>query len=135
LQEKLNVGSHEVFKAGSALAGGVARRGETCGALTGAIMAIGCLVGRGRMEDLRQYGRAMVVADQVYERFRQEIGHTLCWEIHKIRYGEVYRLYVKEEREAFHEMGGHGEKGCPEVCGVAARIAADVILDLEEKPS
>jgi hypothetical protein len=27
-------------------------------------------------------------------------------------------------------MGGHGRKGCPEVCGIAARIAADMILDI-----
>ena len=117
-----------MFKAGSALAGGVARRGETCGALTGAIMAIGCLMGRERMEDLRKYGKALEVADRVYEEFREKIGHTLCSEIHRIRYGKVYRLHIKEEREAFHEMGGHSEKGCPEVCGVAARIAADIIL-------
>jgi hypothetical protein len=32
-------------------------------------------------------------------------------------------------------MGGHGEKGCPEVCGVAARIAADVLLGIQEKPA
>jgi hypothetical protein len=30
-------------------------------------------------------------------------------------------------------MGGHGRKGCPEVCGVAAKIAAEVILDIKEK--
>ena len=65
LQEKLNVGSKEVFKAGSALAGGVAKQGETCGALTGAIMAIGSLVGREKLEDLDQYRKAMGVATKV----------------------------------------------------------------------
>jgi hypothetical protein len=63
LQEKLNVGSKEVFKAGSALAGGVARRGETCGALTGAIMGVCSVVGRERLEDREQYGKAMEEAD------------------------------------------------------------------------
>jgi C_GCAxxG_C_C family probable redox protein len=124
-----------VLRAGSALAGGVARRGETCGALTGALMAVSCLIGRERLEDRKQYGKALEVADQVYEEFREKVGHTLCCEIHKIRYGKVYRLHIKEEREAFHEMGGHGEKGCPEVCGVAARIAANVILELGDKPA
>jgi C_GCAxxG_C_C family probable redox protein len=132
LQEKLNVGSREAFKAGSALAGGVARRGETCGALTGAIMAIGSLVGRERLEDIEQYQRAMEPATRVYTLFKEKIGHTLCWEIHKIRYGKVYRLFVPEEREAFHNMGGHSRKGCPEVCGIAARIAAEVILDIKK---
>jgi C_GCAxxG_C_C family probable redox protein len=132
LQEKLNVGSPEVFKAGSALAGGVARRGETCGALTGAIMAIGSLVGRERIEDREQLQRSMEPADVVYMLFKEKIGHTLCCEIHKIRYGRVYRLFVPEEMEAFHNGGGHSRKGCPEVCGIAARIAAEVILDIKK---
>ncbi len=132
MQEKLNVGSREVFKAGSALAGGVVRRGETCGALTGAIMAIGSLVGRERLEDIEQLRSSMEPADAVYSRFKEEIGHTLCCEIHKIRYGKVYRLFVPEEMKAFHDMGGHSGKGCPEVCGIAARIAADVILDIKK---
>jgi hypothetical protein len=54
LQEKLNVGSKEVFKAGSALAAGVAKRGETCGALTGAIMAMGTIIDQERLEDKEQ---------------------------------------------------------------------------------
>jgi hypothetical protein len=29
-------------------------------------------------------------------------------------------------------MGGHGKKGCPEICGIAARIAAEVILDIQK---
>jgi C_GCAxxG_C_C family probable redox protein len=133
LQEKLNVGSKEVFKAGSALAAGVAKRGETCGALTGAIMAIGTLVGRERLEDKDQLQFSMEVADEVYVLFREKVGHTLCSEIHKIRYGRAYRLFIPEESEAFHHMGGHSRNGCPEVCGIAAKIAAEIILDLKKK--
>jgi C_GCAxxG_C_C family probable redox protein len=129
----MNVGSPEVFKAGSALAGGVARRGETCGALTGAIMAVGSIVGRERLDDIQQYQKAMESANRIYDFFKEKVGQTLCWEIHKIRYGKVYRLCIPEERQAFHDMGGHSRKGCPEVCGIAARIAAEVILDLKKR--
>ncbi len=120
-----------MFKAGSALAGGVARQGETCGALTGAIMAVGCVVGREKLEDVGQYQRGMVPATQVYNIFKEKIGHTICSEIHRVRYGKIYRLCIPEERQAFHDMGGHGRKGCPEICGIAARIAADVIFDIK----
>jgi C_GCAxxG_C_C family probable redox protein len=129
----MNVGSPEVFKAGSALAGGVARMGETCGALTGAIMAVSCVVGREKMEDREQYGKAMEVAKRVYDRFRQETGHSLCEEIHKVKYGKVYHLIDPEERKAFHHEGGHSRTGCPEVCGIAARIAAETILELRDQ--
>ena len=129
------MGSNEVFKAGSALAGGVARRGETCGALTGAIMGVCCVVGRERLEDREQYGKAMKEADRVCSLFREKIGHTICEQIHKIRYDKIYHLIRPEEREAFHKDGGHSRKGCPEVCGIAARIAAEVILNIKEKPA
>ena len=124
-----------MFKAGSALAGGVARMGETCGALTGAIMAVCCLAGREKLEDRAQYGKAMEEAGRVYDLFRDRIGHTLCEKIHEIRYGKVYRLIDPKEREAFHHEGGHSRTGCPEVCGVAAQAAAEVILDLQKKSS
>ena len=132
MQEKLNVGSRDIFRAGSALAGGVALQGDTCGALTGAIMAIGSLVGRERLEDKEQLLRSMEPASRVYALFKERIGHTLCWEIHKIRYGKIYRLFIPEESEAFHNMGGHSRQGCPEICGIAAKIAAEVILDIKE---
>ena len=107
--------------------------GETCGALTGAIMGVCCLVGRENLEDRKQYGKAMEEAGRVCNLFRDRIGHTICAEIHKIRYGNVYRLIDPKEREAFHDEGGHSRSGCPEVCGVAARAAAEVILDLQKK--
>ncbi len=132
LQAKLGGLDPAVFKAGSALAGGVAWQGETCGALTGAIMAVGCVIGRERLEDVEQYRRAKGPAIELAERFRQQVGHSLCAEIHKIKYGRVYHLSIPEESHAFHEMGGHSRTGCPEVCGIAARITAEAILALRE---
>ena len=121
-----------VFKAGSGLAGGVAVQGETCGALTGAIMAIGCVVGRERLEDIPQYQKAKEPAKELYHRFRDQVGHSLCAEIHKLKFGRVYHLSDPREAKAFHEDGGHARTGCPEVCGIAARTAAEIILRLRE---
>jgi len=114
--------------AGSSLAGGVARHGETCGALTGAIMAIGMVAGRRRIEDFDVYQSCMELALEVREKFLERVGHTLCAEIHKILLGRSYRLYDEADRERFHEDGGHERTGCPGVCGKAARIAAEIIL-------
>jgi hypothetical protein len=94
-------------------------------------MAVGALIGRERLSDREQAQKAMKPAARIYEVFREKIGHTLCCEIHRIRYGKAYRLHIPEERKAFHEDGGHGPEGCPVVCGIAARIAAEVILDLK----
>jgi C_GCAxxG_C_C family probable redox protein len=133
LQEKLHIGNEASFMAGTSLAGGVARYGETCGALTGALMAVGMVGGRRRIEDFDAYQACMELAYEVRAKFLERVGHTLCAEIHKILLGRTYRLYDEQDRERFHEDGGHERTGCPGVCGKAARIAAEIILREGEK--
>lgn len=133
MQEKIGTISKDVFKAASVLGEGVARQGETCGALTGAIMVIGSFLGSESLDDVEQNQKTIESAVRVYNRFKEKVGHTLCSEIQKIRYGKAYRLSIPEERQAFQDMGGHSRKGCSEVCGFAAQIAAEALLDVKEK--
>jgi C_GCAxxG_C_C family probable redox protein len=132
LKEKFSDISEDVFKAGSVLAGGVARQGESCGALIGALMAVSAVCGRERLEDMDAYQKAMDPAVSVYHKFKEEIGDTICAEIHKLRYGRVYNLSLPEERQIFREIGCSNVNGCPVVCGTAARIAAEAILDIKQ---
>jgi C_GCAxxG_C_C family probable redox protein len=133
LQEKLDLRDAGAFKAASALAGGIAGRGETCGALIGGIMAIGQVLGREFLEDREQFQKAMVPAGEMYLKFKEAVGHTLCAEIHKILFGRSFRLYEDEEKEAFLAAGGRGPDGCPGVGSKAAKIAASIILDLKAR--
>lgn len=120
------------------LAGGVAYRGETCGALLGALMALGLAMGRERMEDTGQYRRAMVPAMEVGRRFQQELQAqfgfsapletTLCREIHARIYGRAFNLVDPAEYQAFLAAGGHSSHGCPKVCAVAAQVAAEQLM-------
>jgi C_GCAxxG_C_C family probable redox protein len=130
LQAKVGGIDDRVFKAGSCLSGGVVGRGETCGALTGGMLAIGNEVGRERLEDVPQLRKARDIATELYLRFQQEVGHTLCSEIHTLKFGRAYRLYEPDELKAFHAIGGHDDNGCPQVCAAAARITADILLRL-----
>ena len=132
MQEKIGIISQDVFKADSVLGEGVVGKKETCGALISAIMAIGSFLGSESLADVEQNEKVMESAVRVYNRFKEKVGHTLCDEIQKIRYGKAYHLSIPEERLAFQEMGGYSRKGCPEVCGIAAQVAAEVILDLKE---
>lgn len=131
MQEKLDLKDDGVFKAASALAGGIAGRGETCGALIGGIMAIGQVLGRESLEDTEQFQKAMIPAGEMYVKFKETVGHALCAEIHKILFGKSFRLYEEEEKKAFVEAGGHGPNGCPVIVSKAAKIAACIILDLK----
>lgn len=129
LQEHLQLGDGDAFKAASALAGGVARMGETCGALTGGIMAIGLAYGREKLEEAKlspQYAKAMDLAVNLYQRFEKEFGSAKCWDIQKSLFGRSFDLKNPTEREEFVKAGGY-EK-CSEVVRKAARLAAEVIL-------
>ncbi len=91
-------------------------------------MAIGQMFGRESLEDIEQFQKAMIIADEMYLKFKEAVGHTLCSEIHKILFGRSFNLYEEEGKKAFVEAGGRGPEGCPRVGRAAAKIAARIIL-------
>ncbi len=141
LQEGFGIGDEESFKAATVLSGGVARRGETCGALLGALMALGMVAGRDRIENTEQYVRAVKIADEICDEFQRKLGEefrfseplesTLCREIQTRIYGRSFDIRDPAEREAFLAAGGHSDEGCYKVCGIAAEVAARRLLELK----
>jgi C_GCAxxG_C_C family probable redox protein len=142
LQEGLVTGNEDSFRSATVLAGGVARRGETCGALLGGLLALGVVHGRSRIEDTPSYVAAMAVADEICDEFqrklKEEFGFneplesTLCSEIQTGIYGRSFNLREQEEKEAFLAAGGHSDDGCYKVCGIAAEVAAARLLRITE---
>lgn len=140
LQEALGLGNEESFKAATVLAGGVARRGETCGAVLGALMALGLAEGRERMENIEDYRRALGLSQSLIEGiqkalqerfdFQKPLESTLCTDIQERVYGRSFDLTTQEGYQAFLDAGGHSDQGCPLVCAVAAEVAARYIAGL-----
>jgi C_GCAxxG_C_C family probable redox protein len=141
LQEEFTIGCLESFKAATVLSGGIARRGETCGAVIGALMALGLVMGREQMEDTPQYQAAIIQANEVCTQFQkaltqefrlsEELKSTLCCDIQKKLYGRAFNLKDTEDYQAFLAAGGHSDTGCPKVCGIAAQLGAETILQLK----
>ena len=119
------------------LAGGIARQGETCGAIVGALSALGLVSGRERIEDTEVNKAAMDSSVKMSARFREEmrkqfsfkgeLPSTLCRHIQEMVYGRSYDLKNQDEYQAFLDAGGHSDTGCPKVCGVAAQVGAEEI--------
>lgn len=138
LQEAFDVGSKESFKAATVLSGGIARRGETCGAIIGALMALGLVIGREEIENTEKYRQAMNPAIELCDRFRKalkdefkfhgDLNSTICREIQEKIFGRSFDLNNKIDYQAFLDVGGHGDNGCPKVCGIAAQVGATMIL-------
>lgn len=138
LQEGLDIGDKASLMAATAFAGGVARRGETCGALVGALMALGVEEGRERLEDLSKLqstiADAHILSTEFMKRLEKEfkteahIQSTLCRDMQQAIYGRSWNLADPGQRTDFINSGGHGDDGCLKVCGIAAEVAAEMIL-------
>lgn len=108
--------------------------------MIGALSALGLVVGRDKIEDTNRFRSGMDQAGKLRGKFMEEmraqfgfgapLENTLCRHIHVAIYGRSFDLTKNEEFQAFLKAGGHGDSGCPKVCGVAAQVAAEEILKL-----
>ena len=138
LQEGLGIGDEASFKAATTLSGGVARQGETCGALLGALMAFGLIFGRDRIQDTERSNLAISVAGEICNEFRHKVQKgfgfekaletTLCKEMQERIYGRSFDLRNPAEREAFKAAGGNSENGCRRVCDIAVETVAERLM-------
>ena len=129
LQEHLKLGNEENVKAAVSFGGGTARMGETCGSLSGGIMAIGLAFGTDKLEYAATsppYQKAMQLSIQLCNRVKAEFGSTKCWSIQESLFGRHFDLNNPDERAQFAEAGAY-EK-CPEVVRKVAMMAAEIIL-------
>jgi len=138
LQEGLNIGDIQSLKAATAFAGGMARRGESCGALVGALMALGLEEGRDKLEDLPRLQSTIPDGYALSEKFmhrlekeydmKKPLPSTLCRDLQQAIYGRSWNLADPAQRTDFINSVGHGDTGCLKVCGIAAEVAAEMIL-------
>ena len=133
LIEAFGIGGQDLLRASTCLAGGVARRGHVCGALTGGLMMIGFLTGRDDLEMFPQYQRAMDYGNKLYTKFRDEFGTVSCSEIQKMKFGRSFDLQNPEEREELHRKMAEMKDGCQTVTSAGARLAGEVIVEILEQ--
>ncbi|MCX6655573.1 MAG: C-GCAxxG-C-C family protein [Candidatus Bathyarchaeota archaeon] len=144
LQEGLSIGDIQSLKAATAFAGGMARRGESCGALVGALMALGVEEGRDKLEDLPRLQSTIpdgyALSEEFMHRLEKEydmknpLPSTLCRDLQQAIYGRSWNLADPAQRTDFIDSGGHGDAGCLKVCGIAAEVAAEFILKKRGAP-
>lgn len=129
LEDSLGLDSGLALKATTALSGGVAMMGESCGALLGGVVAIGLAFGRERLEEgwwtSRGYTEAHYYAAELCDRFKEELGSTKCRDILKARLGS----FDLRKKEAVRRLISAGALSCcPEIVRKAAQLAAEIIL-------
>lgn len=129
LSEQFGLGGDDVLKALTPLPG-MAERGETCGAITGALMAMGMIYGRERLDDWEKYRSSLVPANKFCKKFEEEMGTTLCCQIQERAFGKSYNLMNPDDLRSFQKAGATSK--CSKVVQKACRYAAEIILEEQE---
>jgi C_GCAxxG_C_C family probable redox protein len=106
---------------------GIALRGETCGAVSGALMAIGALSSREGAEFLEAMPDTMPRATRFCDAFEAELGSLVCRHIHKTLFGRTYDLSDPVQQQEFVEAGGLTT--CRAPVETASRIVAELVLE------
>ena len=76
--EELGLDVDMAMKVSTAFGGGMARTAGPCGAVTGALMAIGLKYGRVELEDKAAKDKTYVLSTELMNRFSQKFGSIQC---------------------------------------------------------
>ncbi len=117
---------------------GIARRGSVCGAVTGGILAINLKYGRQKAEDKESIKQAYLRALEFYNRFEEEMGSAICYDIIKcdLRFEEEMGsaicydiikcdLKTEEGQKVFKDNNLLEEK-----CFKCVEASVDILLDI-----
>ena len=135
LQEEFKLGGgKDIPKAATFMPGLVSRR-QTCGAVTGGLMALGLAFGRDKLYDpsyrtpegTEEYWKNKKRAWRFCEEFKKEFSSTMCGAIRPKIMGREYNTMEPAELKQFLEDGG--AKKCRVPPEKAAWIAAEIILE------
>ncbi|MHA1377343.1 MAG: C-GCAxxG-C-C family protein [Candidatus Helarchaeota archaeon] len=128
--ESLGIWNDEVFKAASGLADGMGLTGDgTCGALIGASMVVGYLVGRDKkhFQDMMKPMKSYSLVKKLYDQYVNKYGSCRCYDVQKSLCGRTFDLWdPKQMKEAFETgMMEH----CSTLVGTVAKMATKIILE------
>lgn len=128
LKEQFGLNGEQVIKALTPMPG-IAERGETCGAITGPLMAMGLIYGRDihHLDDWNAYQQSLVPTGHYCDLFEEEFGTTLCHEVQKGEFGRCYQLRDAVELQEFQNAGA--TEHCSKVVRKGVHMVAEIILD------
>lgn len=107
------------LKVSCAYGGGVARSGEACGAVSGALMVIGLAHGKASQGDDAAKERTYALTREFWNRFRARHGSLVCKELIGFDIG------TPDGAKAASESGVFRDK-----CPVLVRSAAEILREL-----
>ncbi|MBR0144129.1 MAG: C_GCAxxG_C_C family protein [Clostridia bacterium] len=100
--------------------GGGARKGEMCGAVSGALMVLGLLYGHSESEDLDTKAKAYALSEEYMNRFIQKNGTVVCRELLGYDLSKPEENAVIKEKNLFRTA-------CPKLIRSAVEILDELL--------
>lgn len=107
------------MKIATPFGGGMGHAGQVCGAVSGALMAIGLYRGISEYDREKKYA-CYDLAKLFQERFKELHGELTCPGLLGLDIGDPDDLEIAHERDVFHTL-------CVNFVGDAVRIVADLL--------
>ncbi|MFC2163874.1 C-GCAxxG-C-C family protein [Acidobacteriota bacterium] len=108
------------LKISQSFGGGMAHRGETCGAVTGALMVIGLQYGRTKSDDDAAKEQTYATVHEFIKRFKTKYDSIVCKEILGYDVSKDEEFKQAQEEEVFQSI-------CPKLVQSAAEICEDLL--------
>lgn len=109
----------EAMSLSSGFGGGIAGEGRTCGAVSGAIMAIGVLNGLHSKDVVKNKERTYKISSILIERLKTKFGSIQCYELIGVD------MKDSEAKKAARERGVFSDQ-CSEFVATAVKIVLDL---------
>ena len=126
--EEFGLGSIDILRGLSPFPG-IGVTGSVCGAVSGGLFVLGLYLGSNDITDYAANGAAITAARLFGSRFEAQLGSILC---SKIQEDHIFGRYLDaranpQNMAAFLRERGYAKCALP--AGIAARLAAEIIIE------
>ena len=121
--DECGISEEQAFKLGSCFGSGM-RKGEVCGACTGALMVLGLLYGQNHIGHQDERQRSNMINDLMMESFSKANGSYICNDL------LGYDISTPEGRQNAREAGLFVDF-CPKMVASAVDILEEIIKGME----
>lgn len=118
--EECGITEEEALRLGSCFGSGM-RKGQVCGAVTGALMVLGLLYGQKNADDTEGRNVSNKVNDLMMDRFKEKCGSYICNDLLGYDITSEEGLKQCRENKLFTEF-------CPKMVVAAVEVVEEIIL-------
>lgn len=119
--EEYGLPKEQALKIGGCFGSGM-RKGEVCGACTGALMVLGLKYGKSKVEDEKSKLKSDEVCDRFLDEFKKENGSYICNDLLKCDISTPEGIQYAMDNNLFTEF-------CPDMVESAVKITEKILKE------